>query len=1728
MANQVESKRHGKRGLNGSADANGSLSAQDALDLLDGLNADAPQPTSGGLKARVTVDLSDMICRALKMETEDLSPTKTWMDYGLDSIASTELTSTFEKKFGISVPPTIFFEFQNLDTFTDYLVANHNEALSSHYGDEEGPAEREATPAFAAPATPKVILTEPSRPTAPRQISVPVEPEVIMDRENSAPMSIEGLWEAAAVQDVTPSRTKRSKRIVRDRRDSDAVRERPQQGSFTAKSSTAKPSGKATVRRADLEKCQSAVEAAEVSTVVRADGRTVEYATYGSGAPLVLLGGLVMHFRVMWQLQLEAWGRNNTLIMPHMPGCGASTLADGLELDDLVEDVIAVLDEAGVSGPVTLLGYSFGGVLAQACALKYPERFSGLAICVSAAQDENTNDFAALMRELQKDPLFMEENRWWPMQALPVFERIVKGFDFRPQLKTLNIPTLVVAATDDDYMTVDHSRQIANALPNPELVVFDDVGHLFGFTKFETFNQTISDFVRNLPLGHADVGRSPLKSGHSDYAAASEQTLAMLRDYVERSEAGHTIMLPPTAAQAAYLLNCFIDQSIDKAGRYNTYFLTSLDEAIDSAMRLCRHVSRNANPKTSGHLVVVDPSGDLSDRFAPLGATSGRPLVEGISWHTQATDAEDYLEQEPQSPSAVIAVITEATQPEQMRQLAEQTHGCGALFVLVDNREQALDAADNFWKDIGTPPDVIVFGDTISNFQVPSGCVLVKGGLPNPWMMTPNEGYVRHPMANLGFAQRIIFETLFDKIEIGAVDHRQLRVIETSPKANLEAHIAFGNAGYARVAKVHGFDGQFSEAQGACSRLRLPGEAPRPIVDFLSNVGTSPRGTNPRDVSELVAGTHDPEIDYWQELSNQLSAQTNLNELLPASSYVTAIDKAISLAILARPEKRKIVTFSGAAGFSLIAGAIAKDTFFDSFRAPFQPLFSDTVFIDPAAADAAEQLEQELAAGDVAMVWLEPLQIEGNAARALPTNLIDIAMRLRDQGDYLVAVDETQSALWTGRLLHSDGLIENPDIVVLGTALTDSLLPIGGTLATSEVVEAAARSNLTALQRLQSTQRCQLSAHLAVNSLNASLQPEFLKAIEENGAYLAQKLNALAAKYPLLGRVRAEGLLQILELDVSGLPQFVQQSFGYLFWGHMLRDPEGGAAVVVCPLHNNCLRLAPPLNVTQAEIDQFVATFERSLAKGAASVIEDCAAYCKSRGDNRTSTFFSQRAAEVWQMDTLNAKPFQQSSRSGAPGSAVRFSGQQPGRKPRVCVIGSGVGGISAIKALNDKDIPFDCYEARDQIGGIWAFDDAKKSTSTWKNLNMNTPKGYYQFEDAPMPEEYPDYPARQQVQDYLLNYIDSHGLRDRIHLNSPVKHASQRADNTWDITLGNGRTVHYDALVVANGHHNTPSYPEYAKRDTFDGDAIHSMHYRTRHAYKDKRVLVVGVGNSGSQVAVDVSHDASMTYVALRRGVYILPHYLLGMRVDKAMGPLNAWWVKKMMPYPLHGVMMTAIYKLVVAKHKQMGMPRPDHWMLSCLPTMSENFGNRIGDGKLKIVGDIDRIDGKLVTFKDGSELEVDSIIYSTGFKTDFKFFDEDFLKVEDNRIPFFKRIFQPDIENLAFVGCFQAIDWGFLPIMEKQAKIVASYFAGEYALPAAEVQKNDIAREQKLISREFLHSLRNNYYLHGPTFQRELRIELKKGQRRARRGKGATFFSKQKTKDSEAVMQSELATNA
>ena len=439
-----------------------------------------------------------------------------------------------------------------------------------------------------------------------------------------------------------------------------------------------------------------------------------------------------------------------------------------------------------------------------------------------------------------------------------------------------------------------------------------------------------------------------------------------------------------------------------------------------------------------------------------------------------------------------------------------------------------------------------------------------------------------------------------------------------------------------------------------------------------------------------------------------------------------------------------------------------------------------------------------------------------------------------------------------------------------------------------------------------------------------------------------------------------------------------------------------------------------------------------------------------------------------------------------------------------VCIVGAGVAGLAIAKQLQESGIKFRCYDARDRIGGIWTQTDDPKHTAAWTRLNQNTPKGRYEFSDFPMPESYPDFPTREQIQNYLENYAIHFKFLSKISFNTKVISADRQANGGWEVKTSDNQTHYFDYFIVANGHHNKPHYPPYFKDNNFAGSSIHSGQYRDRDEFKGKNVMVVGIGNSGSQIAVDVSHSAEQTFISTRRGVYILPHYVAGFRVDNVFGFYEWWWVHKILPWPVLHWTSSLIYKLFLAKNQKFGLPVPKHLMLEDLPTVSENFFNRIGDGRLTVKPEVERIDGDTVYFKDGSNEVLDAIIYSTGFNLDFPFFNDDSLQFKDNCVPLYKRIFLPENPDLCFIGLFQAVTYGFLHIMEDQAKLAAKYIEGKYKLPSSEIMQKDIESERRQIAKKFIKSLRNNYQMMGSVYLRDIQVELRKGIKRANKLQG------------------------
>lgn len=399
----------------------------------------------------------------------------------------------------------------------------------------------------------------------------------------------------------------------------------------------------------------------------------------------------------------------------------------------------------------------------------------------------------------------------------------------------------------------------------------------------------------------------------------------------------------------------------------------------------------------------------------------------------------------------------------------------------------------------------------------------------------------------------------------------------------------------------------------------------------------------------------------------------------------------------------------------------------------------------------------------------------------------------------------------------------------------------------------------------------------------------------------------------------------------------------------------------------------------------------------------------------------------------------------------------------KVCIIGAGSSGIVACKVLQENQIPFDCYEKGSGIGGNWRYMNDNGMSSAYRSLHINTSKKVMAYSDFPMPDHYPDYPSHFQILEYFENYVDHFGFRDKITFKTGVEKVEKLPDNRYAVILDNGEKKIYTAVIVANGHHWKPRYPNF--EGTFNGLVMHSHDYKTPDIFQgEKNVVVVGFGNS----AVDIACEAARTstgkvFISTRSGAYVLPKYILG----KPFDTLNKYSVD-WLPMWFKRALLSVCLWIARGRQESYGIPKPKRPLLSEHPTISQDLFSLAGHGKIHIKPNILKLAGDSIIFEDSSQEKADILIYATGYKIAFPFFDKSFIDVEEtNDISLYKHVVHPDHPNLFFIGLVQPLG-AIMPLAEVQAEWVARLLKGKSKLPSREVMLKDIERyKQKLHKR-------------------------------------------------------------
>lgn len=362
-------------------------------------------------------------------------------------------------------------------------------------------------------------------------------------------------------------------------------------------------------------------------------------------------------------------------------------------------------------------------------------------------------------------------------------------------------------------------------------------------------------------------------------------------------------------------------------------------------------------------------------------------------------------------------------------------------------------------------------------------------------------------------------------------------------------------------------------------------------------------------------------------------------------------------------------------------------------------------------------------------------------------------------------------------------------------------------------------------------------------------------------------------------------------------------------------------------------------------------------------------------------------------------------------------------------IVGAGPGGLAVARAFKLFGVPYVHVERHRDVGGIWDADNP--GTPIYESAHFISSKTCSAFHGMPMPESYPDYPGRQQILDYVRAFADAFGLRDGIRFGTEVTAATPSADGGWRVTFADGSSAEHRAIVATVGAQWLPVVPTYP--GTFTGELLHSAAYWSSESLRGRRVLVIGGGNSGFDIACDAAKVASHAALSVRRGYWVFPKHLFGQPVDAFIrqGPHLPNWINQ----PL----LVAILRMTVGRQDRFGLPTPDHKPLESHPVLNTQVFHYLSHGDLVMKPDVEHFEGDRVRFTDGSSEVFDVVLCATGFRHEVPFLPAGTLPTTRSGRPrLLTGAFVPGRNDLFVPGMFETNSGGY-QLYDKLAFLVA-----------------------------------------------------------------------------------------
>ncbi|XP_076873349.1 flavin-containing monooxygenase 5-like [Brachyhypopomus gauderio] len=436
----------------------------------------------------------------------------------------------------------------------------------------------------------------------------------------------------------------------------------------------------------------------------------------------------------------------------------------------------------------------------------------------------------------------------------------------------------------------------------------------------------------------------------------------------------------------------------------------------------------------------------------------------------------------------------------------------------------------------------------------------------------------------------------------------------------------------------------------------------------------------------------------------------------------------------------------------------------------------------------------------------------------------------------------------------------------------------------------------------------------------------------------------------------------------------------------------------------------------------------------------------------------------------------------------------------RVAVIGAGSSGLTSIKCCLDEGLEPVCFESTDDIGGLWRFKENPESdrASIYHSVIINTSKEMMCYSDFPIPAHYPNFMHNSYIMDYFRLYAEHFQLMRYIRFRTKVLHIVPKSDfaqsGQWNVETEDGsgkKEKHvFDAVLVCTGHHCHPHLPlkDFPGIDTFKGKYIHSRDYKTPEEWRNKRVVVIGIGNSGGDIAVELSRMTQQVFLSTRRGSWILNRVgYKGIPMDMTFTRVTEILVR----YLPHRILADLFEKRLNKRfnHELYGL-KPKHRVFSQHPTVNDDLPNRILSGTVLVKPNVKEFRGSAVVFEDGTvEDNIDLVVFATGYTFSFPFLPAQDVPVMENKTSLYKYVFPPNLEKttLAVIGLIQPLG-AIMPISEMQARWATRVFKGLKKLPSQSAMLEDIKAKKETMAKRYVASQRHTIQVDYVTYMDEL----------------------------------------